>query len=122
MEIPNIFLGGISMHEYKNMAEKIIDFLDENHYCRAVINGTLNCLNSLEVHFSQTETTYTPEVADEWFCSIKMTLSKNNRKFYKSTLIKLQDVYETGGVRPNHNSKSYTMLNKTLKNLLDNYI
>lgn len=113
------------MQEYKNMVKKVIDFLDENQYCRAVINGTLSCFNSLEVHFLQTGTMYTPKVANEWFCSIKMTLSKTYLNFYKTALTKLQDVYETGGIRPNHNSKalkSYTMLNETLKNLLDNYI
>jgi len=64
-------------------------------------------------------------VGYEWFYSIKMTLSKTYLNFYKIALTKLQDVYETGDIRPNHNPKalkSYTMLNANLKNLLDNYI
>jgi hypothetical protein len=36
------------MQEYKNMVKKIMDFLDKNHYCRAVVNGAVSCLNSLE--------------------------------------------------------------------------
>jgi len=39
------------MQEYKNMVEKILNFHEKNHYCRAVINGSLSCFNSLEAHF-----------------------------------------------------------------------
>lgn len=113
------------MHEYKTMVKKILDFYNENHYCPAVINGSISCFNSLEAHLLQSQKTYTPEVGYEWFCSIKMALSKTYLNFYKTALQKLQDVYEIGDIRPNHNPKafkSYTILNSNLKNLLDNYI
>lgn len=113
------------MEEYKKMIENILDFLDENHYSRSVVNGSISCFNSLEAHLLQSQKTYTPEVGYEWFCAINMSLSKTYLNFYKTALTKLQDVYETGDVRPINNPKalrSYTMLNANLKILLDNYI
>ncbi len=113
------------MEKYKKMIEKILYFLDKNHYSQAVVNGSISCFNSLEEHLLEAQKPYTPEEGYEWFRSIKMTLSKTYLNFYKTALTKLQDVYETGYIRPIHNPKalkSYTMLNKTLKNLLDNYI
>lgn len=113
------------MEEYKKMIEKILGFFDENHYSRAVINGSISCFNSLGQHLLQAQKTYTPEVGCEWFCAIKMTLSKTYLNFYKTALTKLHDVYETGDIRPIHNPKglrTYTMLNANLKIILDNYI
>lgn len=113
------------MKKYKKMIEKILYFLDENHYSQAVVNGSISCFKNLETYLRQTQKEYKPEVGYEWFNSIKITLSKTYLNFYKTALIKLQDVYETGDIRSNHNFKalkSYTMLNKNLKNHLDNYI
>ncbi len=113
------------MEEYKKMIEKILDFLDENHYSRVVVNGSISCFNNLEAHLLQSQKTYTPEVGYEWFCSIETMFCKTCLNFYKTALTKLQDVYETGDIRPIHNPKalkSYTMLNANLKILLDNYI
>ena len=50
------------MEEYKKMFKKVLQFLDDNHYSRAVINGTTSCFNTFEAHLLLTQKAYTPKV------------------------------------------------------------
>jgi site-specific recombinase XerD len=113
------------MQDYKNAVEIIMDYLDKNQYCHSLIEANRSCFEHLEVYLLRKEVDYLPQYADEWYESVFEGLSKSYKSHYRVTLLRLQDVYETGDIRLEHQTrhlKSYTILNRYWKSALDEYL
>lgn len=83
-----------------------MDFLDENNYNSCTRRGTKSCFKLLGRYLEQSGYEYTPEIADEWFRLIEPDTSVTYASFYRSALIKLCDMYETGDIRKCNNGKN----------------
>lgn len=113
------------MENYKDTAQKVMDFLDKNQYCDSIIKANRSCFNQLEDFLLGRGIVYSPQNADDWYLSIIKNLSKFYKGCYKTALLKLQDIYETGEIQPVHQSKlqkSYTVLEGYWKSILDEYL
>lgn len=109
------------MRKYRDMVGEVMAFLNQNHYCQTVIKYNQRCFDELGHHLLSSETTYTPSVADQWFQSIKLSLSKYASENYRVSLNKLRDVYETGIIRSGSPKRS-KHLKDSMKGALDSYI
>ncbi|MCI8729608.1 MAG: hypothetical protein HFH59_00340 [Lachnospiraceae bacterium] len=80
-----------------------------------------NCFKLLGRHLEQSGYEYTPETADEWFRLIEPDTSVTYANFYRSALIKLRDIYETGDIRDCNNGKIYVYirLHEGFKNIYE---
>ena len=80
-----------------------------------------NCFKLLGRHLEQSGYEYTPETADEWFRLIEPDTSVTYANFYRSALIKLRDIYETGDIRDCNNGKiyAYIRLHEGFKNIYE---
>ena len=113
------------MEDYKEAVGKVMDFLGKNQYCDSIIKSNCCCFNQLEDFLSGKGMVYSPQNADDWYQSIIKSLSKSYKGYYKTALLKLQDVYETGEIQSVHQSKlqkSYTVLEVYWKSILDEYL
>ena len=113
------------MKGYKDITGKVMDFLDQNNYCNSIIKATRSCFHQLEEFLSERKMVYSPQNADDWYQSIINNLSKSYKSYYKTALLKLQDMYETGEIQTMHQpklQKSYTVLNEYWKSMLDGYL
>ena len=61
------------------------------------------------------------DAADEWFRLIEPDTSVTYANFYRSALIKLRDIYETGDIRDCNNGKIYVYirLHEGFKNIYE---
>lgn len=95
------------MSHFNVLVGKVMDFLDENNYNSCTRRGIKRCFRLLGRHLEQTGHEYTPEAADEWFRLIEPDTSVTYARFYRSALIKLCDMHETGDIRDCNNGKTY---------------
>lgn len=110
------------MKGYKDTVGKVMDFLGKNQYCDSIIKSNRRCFNQLEDFLSGKGMVYSPQNADDWYQSIIKSLSKSYKGYYKTALLKLQDVYETGEIQSVHQTKTYTVLEEYWKSILDEYL
>ncbi len=109
------------MRKYYDMVGEVMAFLNQNHYCHTVTKYNQRCFDELGRHLLASETVYTPSAADQWFQSIKPSLSRYASENYRVALNKLRDVYETGIIRSGSPKRS-KHLNNPMKEALDSYI
>lgn len=109
------------MRKYYDMVGEVMAFLNQNHYCQTVIKYNQRCFDELGHHLLASEITYTPLEADQWFQSVKPSLSRYASENYRAALNKLRDAYETGIIRSGSPKRS-RYLNDSMKDALDSYI
>lgn len=113
------------MQNYEQAVEYVRNFLSDNHYCHTLVLANERCFKKLGAYLKQEGTDYTPQMADEWFSTYADQVADTDRSHYKVTLLRLQDVYECGEIRPEHDTRhlmSYTILTDGLKNCLDTFL
>lgn len=113
------------MYEYNNYVAIILDYLVKNKYCSTTIQANQRCFCKLEAYLSHNGMDYSPEIADEWYASENSSISNTDKGSTKVALVRLRDVYETGCIKHEHETKyflSYSVLKEGLKNSLDEYL
>lgn len=113
------------MYKYNNNVALILDYLVKNKYCSTTIQANQRCFCKLEAYLSNKGIDYSPEIADEWYASDNSSISNTDMKSTKVALARLQDVYESGRIKPEHETKhliSYSVLKEGLKSSLDEYL
>ena len=113
------------MNNYKQATNQIMKYLEEKHYSHTLLSVNRVCFTKLESYLSAENKSYSPTEAENWFKSIKESLSTQQQSFYRMSLLRLKDIYEDGEIHSNHDTKhlkSYTVLNDGLKNELDEFL
>ena len=106
------------MNNYTQAINQIMTYLEENHYCHTLLSVNRICFLRLGDYLSAEKISYTPQTAEAWYESIKEGLSLQQKSFYRMSLLRLQDVYENGEIRLDHDTKhlkAYSALYGELK-------
>lgn len=113
------------MNKYNQAIKQVMEYLETNHYCHTLISVNKVCFNRLLQHLLGENITYTMEVADQWFDSIKEGLSNQQQSFYRMALLRLNDIYQNGEINKTHDTRhliSYSVLSEGLKYELNNFL
>lgn len=113
------------MEEYEHCVGIVMDYLTQKHYCTQLVNANRRCFKRLREYLESNKIEYSPEIADEWYVSVKEQISKKDRGFFNTALAKLQDAYESGEIGIEHDTRhlmSYSALCTDLKNGLEDYL
>lgn len=113
------------MKNFFRVAEGIRSFLAENSNSPIVTQAHEQCLEQLETYFRWKGCDYTPKMANSWFEWRSPQMGTSERYYCKTTLIRLQDIYEYSQVRPEHIStmyKAYLALDSSLRRELDLFL
>lgn len=113
------------MKEYERAVDRIMAYLNENHYGHTLVTANRTCFDSFKTHLVTKDAAYSSEAADDWLGSIKDSLSSQQHGFYRCALARLRDIYESGKIQPERDTRhlvSYTALNDNLRNELDGFL
>lgn len=113
------------MNNYKQATNQIMEYLEENQYCHTLISVNRMCFSRLEYYLSTQKMSYTPQAAEQWYESIKEELSIQQKSFYRMSLLRLQDIFESGEIHQDHETKhlkAYSVLYDGLKKELDEFL
>ena len=112
------------MKSYKFITDFVITYLTENQYCSALVRANERCFEKFEAYLNQKAIDYSPDEAENWL-SQTTDLSQSDRKFGRGALCRLKDVYETGQIRLDHQTRhlmSYTILSGELLYRLHDFL
>ncbi len=112
------------MRTYKSMTDSVITYLTENQYCSTLIRANERCFQKFEVYLNQNAIDYSPDVAENWLAQTT-DLSQSDREPGRMALCRLKDVYETGQIRLEHQTRhllSYTTLSGELLSRLHDFL
>lgn len=112
------------MRTYKSMTDSVITYLTENQYCSALIRANERCFEKFEAYLNQNAIDYSPDVAENWLAQTT-DLSQSDRGPGMVALYRLKDVYETGQIRLEHQTRhllSYTILSGELLSRLHDFL
>jgi len=113
------------MDQYNKNVAIILDYLFKNKYCSTTIQANKRCFCKLKAYLSNKGIDYSPEIADEWLASENSSICNTDKNPAKVALVRLRDVYETGRIKPDHETKpflSYSVLKEDLKISIDEYL
>ena len=108
--------------ELGQAAEKVMAFLDDNHYGKSVISDNRTCIARLTEYCKENGCGYSPGIAESWYLSVYKTLGRQQKAAFRITLIRIRDCAETGHVRAEHTFKVTGVLSGTLNGELEEYI
>ena len=112
------------MRTYKSMTDSVITYLTENQYCSALVRANERCFEKFEAYLNQKAIDYSPDVAEDWLSQVT-DLSRSDRESGRVALCRLKDVYETGQIRLEHQTRhlmSYTILSGELLSRLHDFL
>lgn len=100
------------MRTYESMTSSVTAYLTENRYCSELIRANERCFEKFEAYLNKNAIDYSPDAGDSWLAQTT-DLSPSDREFGRVALCRLRDVYETGQIRLEHQTRhlmSYTIL------------
>lgn len=112
------------MDTYQSMAQSVLDYLSDHHYCSSIIRINQSCFEKLRIYLQAKGVQYSPEEAYDWY-SNSDDLAPSAVKHIRIALERLQDVAETGSIRRKHETKyikPYMLLSSFWKSILDTYL
>ena len=116
--------GGTSMDTYDSMVQLVLNYLSDHQYGSKMIKMNKLIFEKLYLYLKENNLSYSPEIAHKWFTGYN-NLTTSDIKCGRLALERLKDVFETGSIRIEHDTKRFltsTILLSSMKVCLTKYL